>query len=295
MMNVTKRCSKCRKYKPDDNYGQKKNGTEYRTCMTCRNKQPPTPATASSNQSNVCLPGCVNPTAGLHHCQCPNYVPARNSNEVLETNTSNTDKFVWKKGFLNTKPETKPEPPTLVRLNTSTYKDICSTLACYGIEVYTKDDVHIRFFDQSDFMPIEYRLQSTNSVFIYQVSYPPKSCEISFCADILGCRIPPEEIKRPLLYIKFHENKLDQHLFTPYINVLANYVHTDKEKNRKRCNICQRKKKCFRVCYRCKERYCADCFYNLHDTSMKPCPYCRYSFSEHIRDMFQKMLPVADL
>lgn len=291
MENVTKRCSKCRKFKPDDNYGLKKNGTEYRTCMTCRKKQPPTSASASSSPSNVCLPGCVNPTAGLHHCRCPNYVSTRDTNEVFETNTSNTDKFVWKKGFLNTKPKREPAPLTPIRTQKCTYEDIHTTLEYYGIKVYTRDDIYLRYFDPYDFEPIAQRLYHTNSVFMCQISFPPRSCEISFCAEVLRMRIPPEKIKEPLLIIKFYEDELSQKIFTPYVNVLANYVHTAKEKNRKRCTICQEKRKCFRVCHRCKDRYCVECFHNLHDKSMKPCPYCRYSFIEHIRGMFKEMIP----
>ena len=286
MMNVTKRCSKCRKYKPDDNYGLKKNGTEYRTCMTCRNKQPPTPASSSSSQS-VSDPN-LEEVFALNRG-----IAEREAQRTNERSSNVENSIVWKKGFLNTKPKTEHKPKTPIRTNTSTYEEICSTLEYYGIKVYTKDDIYLKYFNPFDFKPLAYKLHHKNSVFMFQLSCPPTYDEISFCEDILRIKCSSFELKEPSLLIMYNDDEEEptKMIFTPYVNVLANYVHTDKQKNHKRCNICQQKKKRFRVCYRCNDKYCVECFHKLHDTSMKSCPYCRYSFREHIGAMFKRMIP----
>ena len=167
MMNCTKYCSKCRKYKPDDNYGLKKYGTEYRTCMTCRNKQPPTSSSTTSSASSSirptnCLPGCVNPNDGLHHKRCPNYRPPPTSFEdVLALNRGiaereeqrmrkHEDNLVWKKGFLN-KPTNNVIEQPLVRPGSCTFNEICDTLKYYEFTIYTKEDVRIRYCSPLDF------------------------------------------------------------------------------------------------------------------------------------------------
>jgi hypothetical protein len=244
----------------------------------------------------------------LHHKRCPNYKPPPTSFEdVLALNRGiaereeqrmrkHEDKLVWKRGFLNHKPETEPKPPIPARAGTCTYEDICLTLNKYGVHIYTKNDVYINYFDPSDFAPTAYKLQHTNSVFLYQVSFPPKSDDIMFCYDILNIRLFPSRLKEPLLImVYFDSDKHCNKLFTPYINVLADFVYCNKLKNHKRCNICQQKKKCFRVCHRCNDKYCVECFHNLHSETMKPCPYCRYSFKDHINAMFKLMIPNPNL
>ena len=294
MMNVTKRCSKCRKYKPDDNYGLKKNGTEYLTCMTCRNKQPPTPASSSSSSSSQSVSD-----PNLEEVFALNRgIAEREAQRTHERSSNVENSIVWKKGFLNTKPKTEPKPKIPIRTNTSTYEEICSTLKYYGIKVYTKDDIYLKDFNPFDLEPLAYKLQHTNSVFTYQVSCPPTADEISFCYEVLSIRIPRAKIKEPLLIIKYVEDKSENEtnwIVTPYVNVLSNYVHTDKQKNPKRCHICQHKKKHFRVCHRCKDKYCIDCYHNLHNKYMKPCPYCRYSFQEHIEANLKEMIPDPEL
>ena len=37
-MDNSKRCSKCKTCQPNNNFGNKTNGTEYKTCVKCRTK-----------------------------------------------------------------------------------------------------------------------------------------------------------------------------------------------------------------------------------------------------------------
>ena len=54
--------------------------------------------------------------------------------------------------------------------------------------------------------------------------------------------------------------------------------------------ICQEKKKCFKVCAQCHEKYCVACFNKIHTNSLNPCPYCRYDFIEHGSHNFEDKL-----
>jgi len=314
MMNCTKYCSKCRKYKPDDNYGLKKNGREYRTCMTCRNTQPPTSSTTSSSSSTFsstyassssrptnCLLGCVNPNDGLYHKRCPNYRPPPTSFEdVLALNRGiaereeqrtrkHEDNLVWKKRFLNKPTKNVIEPP-LVRPGSCTFNEICDTLKYSGFTIYTKEDVRIRYFSPLDFDPIHTKLRRTKSIFIYELSHPKKDIEEELCEEILEMSLRGTPREPTLILLSFDESKGLTSCLIPYINIYKNFVSTEKLKNQRRCNICNLKKKCFRKCFQCNEKYCIDCFNNYHDLRMKSCPYCRYKFCDHIDYMLRSMV-----
>lgn len=286
MMNVTKRCSKCRKYQSDDNYGLKKNGSEYRTCVTCRKKQPPVSSTtllasstSSSSRPTNCLPGCINPNDGLHHKRCPNYIPP----------THVEDNLVWKKGFLNTANKDIAKAP-LVRPNTCTFSEICDTLKHYGIQVYTKNDIYIKTCSYLDFVPIIAKLKQTKSVFIYELSYPSKMAETEFCMEVLEARFKGTMSEPKLIITMFDGSDNLISTFIPYINIYKDFVYVEKLKNHRRCNICKSKTKCFRICSRCNDKYCKDCFTNYNTDRMKPCPYCKYSFTEHCDSMLRSMV-----
>ena len=76
----------------------------------------------------------------------------------------------------------------------------------------------------------------------------------------------------------------------PYINIFKDFVSTEKLENQRRCNICNHKKKCFRKCFQCQEKYCVDCFNHYHIMRMKRCPYCRYEFPNHCDSMLKGMV-----
>ena len=243
-----KKCSKCRKDKPLDNFGFKKNGTEYKTCATCR-------ANACKNKNNTCHFLCVNPSKGLHHCKCPNFVPPspdlqhvfalnraageREAEREAERNAKNqnANKFAWKKGFLNTTENRRKEmPKQVIRENSCTFDEICLTLKQYGYSIYTKDDVYLMHFNFLDFLEMKHKLKHTKSIFIYQLSYPVKADEIEFCQEVLGLDDflgNPEPI---LICLLSNEKGKIVGSYLPYVNVFENYVHTTKIKNNRRCN-----------------------------------------------------------
>jgi len=147
--------------------------------------------------------------------------------------------------------------------------------------VYTKADLNPNLY-RHGFYGIHRRLFSTKSVFIYERSYPMHPMDIDFITHVLRIRINYVHTE-PLLYVVFVLNGIENNICIPYVNVFKDYVISVKLKNKKRCNICQLKKKCIKSCYRCCDKYCSDCFYKFNEKEIKACPYCRYTFKEHIK------------
>ena len=117
MMTCTAYCRKCRKYKPDDNYGLKTHGREYLTCMTCRKNQPPASTTtpSSSTTSSASVEVVIALNRGI---------------------AEREENIVGKRGFLNHNPDATPKPPIPVGVDTCEYEFICLTLKKYGIHIY---------------------------------------------------------------------------------------------------------------------------------------------------------------
>lgn len=249
MSTTTKRCSTCKKNKDVVNFGFKKNNEEYKTCTLCRTKRSKT--TPSSGRPSVSE--CVNP-----------------SNDKVN------DKLVWKKGFLNNVPT---EPPTK---NVDVYDGICLTLTKYGYTIYTKDDVNLTYFNSYDFASISNILKNTKSIFIFKISYPITTDDYLYCTEVLN-HTPTVTGEPYLIYISYSNEKSENVVkCLPIYDLFTGFVKTLKLKDQKRCNICQLRKKCYRSCSRCNDKYCVECYSNIHEKTMKACPYCRYNFTEHI-------------
>ena len=69
-------------------FGVKKNNTEYKHCLDCRNRKKSDSVSVASSSLvvNNCLPGCVNPSKGLHHVRCPHYISPPNLDHVIQAN-----------------------------------------------------------------------------------------------------------------------------------------------------------------------------------------------------------------
>ena len=50
--------------------------------------------------------------------------------------------------------------------------------------------------------------------------------------------------------------------------------------DKKMCDICNYKNKCFRQCGKCNNKVCIDCFKNNNNKHINSCPYCRYNMSD---------------
>ena len=125
--------------------------------------------------------------------------------------------------------------------------------------------------------------------FIYEIQYPHNYEDDCFFNNVLSRHLPYTEMAQ--LYIEIGIGENVHSLRIPYINVFKDFVFNIKFKHTKRCSICQLKKKCFKSCYRCCDKYCSDCFYKFNYKQIKDCPYCRYSFHEHIKFWLSILIP----
>ena len=64
-------------------------------------------------------------------------------------------------------------------------------------------------------------------------------------------------------------------------NIFEGFMKCIKLPNKKMCDICNNKKKCFRECAKCKNKLCVECFKNHNKDYVNSCPYCRYNMLEH--------------
>ena len=64
-------------------------------------------------------------------------------------------------------------------------------------------------------------------------------------------------------------------------NIFEGFMNCLKLPNKKMCDICNNKNKCFRECAKCKNKMCFECFKNHNKDYVNSCPYCRYNMIEH--------------
>ena len=64
-------------------------------------------------------------------------------------------------------------------------------------------------------------------------------------------------------------------------NIFEGFMKCIKLPNKKMCDICNNKKKCFRECKKCKNKLCVECFKNHNKDCVNSCPYCRNNIDEH--------------
>ena len=76
-------------------------------------------------------------------------------------------------------------------------------------------------------------------------------------------------------------------------NIFAGFMKCLKLPNKKMCDICNNKKKCFRTCFKYKNKMCYECFKNHNKDYVNSCPYCRYNITEHgkMNNMLDDMFP----
>mgnify|MGYP001209016652 FL=1 len=65
------------------------------------------------------------------------------------------------------------------------------------------------------------------------------------------------------------------------INRFNNFMRNEKLKNRRTCELCCVKSKCFRVRGQCEKKQCIQCFKENNKHLINDCPFCRYNFTEH--------------
>ena len=83
-----------------------------------------------------------------------------------------------------------------------------------------------------------------------------------------------------LVIYKKHNNKFRVVYNYSDRNIFDGFMKCLKLPNKKMCDICNYKKKCFRQCGKCNNKVCIDCFKNNNNKHINSCPYCRYTMSD---------------
>jgi hypothetical protein len=84
-----------------------------------------------------------------------------------------------------------------------------------------------------------------------------------------------------VIYTDKHQDKLVIVFTSATNNLFDNFMIKEKLKNRRTCELCCEKSKCFRVCHQCNKRHCVKCFKENNKQFINDCPFCRYTFKEH--------------
>ena len=93
-----------------------------------------------------------------------------------------------------------------------------------------------------------------------------------------------EDIRTYDINIVIYKNSKDTMLRTitgSAMNLFAGFMKCIKSPNKKMCEICNNKQKCFRECAKCKNKICVECFKNHNKDCVNSCPYCRNNIEEH--------------
>jgi hypothetical protein len=166
------------------------------------------------------------------------------------------------------------------------FQEIVRTFEGYGYMVYTMEDINPFYWDRRDFKDIAIKIANTKSVFLMYLSNPLTLEMYSICRSIFDMNIDMDDKPPSLLlgisYYNMHNYGEFNISFIPCINFFEDYVVDEKLKNRRRCEICNLKKKCYRICARCKGKVCIECYNKMNSCTLAPCPYCRYSFNDHV-------------
>ena len=138
-------------------------------------------------------------------------------------------------------------------------------------------------------MPILTRIESEKVVFFFRMSYPILDRDLDFLNNVLRLDLISTYGEEEIFIIhREFKDVIITHI--PCINVFKDFVKPFKLKNKKRCYICNLKKKCFRVCGKCDNKYCIECFNKINDKYLSSCPYCRYSFTGHYQNNIETMI-----
>ena len=124
-------------------------------------------------------------------------------------------------------------------------------------------------------------LKNNNVVIVETITWP-NCCPLMSLLTHLGFNI--EDIRTygiNIVIYKDYNNTMIRSTTGSVRNICDGFMTCLKLPNKKMCDICNNKKKCFRECAKCKNKICVECFKNHNKDYVNSCPYCRYNMVEH--------------
>ena len=257
-MDNSKRCSKCKTCQPNNNFGNKTNGTEYKTCVKCRtqdkNKKNDTDTNNNSIiKTSVCLPSCYDPFKCIHDKKCRNH-----GKQCLN---------IKLKPFLN-------------------LHEVIYTCRMYGFKVLQLPDGVTKIpISWSDIQRCEERIDHVHHLIETTKSIIVVKCnnEFNLLKDLYLDSLPDEigqhvQKTYPCIVLNFAYKNKRVSMVLDKCNTIEHFVSFNKIQHNRKCDICLNKTKHFVNCYRCDKRYCTNCFHSLQSLT---CPFCQYDIFEH--------------
>ena len=212
-------CKGCRKTKVNEDFGIKDNGTQYKTCITCRNKKIKKIELKEEEIIECCDAELIRDTFRKLNCRI---VYLNELKYMLDLDKHLAISIFSKMIMYN----------NIAIIETITPDNFCPFMnLLIHLEIYTSE--HIRQFGVN--------------IVIYKNS------------------------KVSLMRATISSTK----------NLFDGFMKCIKLPNKKMCDICNIKKKCFRECAKCKNKMCFECFKNHNKNYVNSCPYCRYNIEEH--------------
>ena len=211
-------CKGCRKTKVNEDFGLKDNGTQYKTCIQCRNKK-------------------------------------------------------------IKKIEEKEEEITCcdVELIRDTFRKLNCRI------VYLNDLKYMMDLDKHVVISIFSKMVIYNNIAIIETITSDNFCPLMNLLSHLDIFKIGEEINMYGINLVIYKNSKDTMLRTTTgsaNNIFEGFMKCIKLPNKKMCDICNNKKKCFRECAKCKNKLCVECFKKHNKDYVNSCPYCRYNMSD---------------
>ena len=224
-------CKGCRKTKVNEDFGLKDNGTQYKTCLTCRNKK--------IKKIEV------------------------KEEEIIECCDAELIRDTFRK--LNCRIVYLKELKYMMDLDKHVAISIFSKMIMYNniaiIETITSDNF-------CSFMNLLTHLE------IYTMGHHISQFGVNF-----------------VIY-KNSKDSLMRITTESATNIFEGFMKCIKLPNKKMCDICNNKKKCFRECAKCKNKLCVECFKNHNKDCVNSCPYCRNNIEEHsqMNELMEELL-----
>lgn len=250
--STNKRCSRCKTTKDVSNFGHKKNGDEYKTCLKCRCKNNTTTIDNTIPLKNhKCLVTCYDPYRCIHDSKCTNfgsscinlkYKPFLNHLDIVQTISSEYGYSV------------RPLP-TITPSTIEEVQDCYSNLELIDLAVkHTKTMCVVKYDKHHNFM---------KDIFI----------------GTLDPQTQHDANKHnPCVIVKFRHQTNIHTLVLRNCNSFKHFFTHHKIQHMRKCNICLENSKKFMSCYRCPKRCCETCVKKFESLT---CPFCNYDILQH--------------
>ena len=129
--------------------------------------------------------------------------------------------------------------------------------------VYLNDLKYMLELDNYTAIKLFSKMVVDNNIAIIETIDLPRFCYILNILSHLGFNVNSiRTYDDNIIIYKESKNAMITNIYSSEINVFEGFMECLKLPNKKMCDICNCKKKCFRQCTKCKNKMCVECFKN---------------------------------